>query len=63
VDYERFGVKEYWLIDPEVESFLFLQLQDGSYVAVPSENDAYHSKAIPRFVLDLARIKEAYRWE
>ena len=62
-DYERFGVMEYWIIDPEEDSFLFLRLQDGSYVAVPPESDAYRSTAIPGFVLDLARIKEVFRLE
>jgi Uma2 family endonuclease len=62
-DYERFGVKEYWIIDPEQDSFAFFRLQDGCYVAIPPEGDSYHSMAIPGFVLDLARIKEAFHLE
>jgi len=29
--YERYGVDEYWLVDPANETIIVLRLQDGSY--------------------------------
>ena len=32
--YERFGVKEYWIVDPETKAALGYFLEDGKYVAI-----------------------------
>jgi Uma2 family endonuclease len=60
-DYERFGVQEYWLIDPERESMTFYRLQFGRFVEVPPTGDTFASQAVPGFVLDLARVRETFK--
>jgi Uma2 family endonuclease len=35
--YERFGVKEYWIIDPETKLALCFQLVSGKYVKAGEE--------------------------
>ena len=42
-DYERFGVLEYWLIDPQRGSFTFLRLASGRYAEVAAEGDLFRS--------------------
>lgn len=61
--YERLGVPEYWLIDPERETFLFLRLAEGTYVEVAPDATSFHSIAVPGFALDLDRIRRRFkRW-
>ena len=60
-DYERFGVQEYWLIDPERKSMTFWRLSDGRFVEVDTAGDAFASEAVPGFVLDLARVRELFK--
>jgi len=59
-DYERCGVSEYWLVDPEVRAFTFYRLQDGRYVEVPPQDDKFASQALPGFVLDLSRVRRLF---
>lgn len=59
-DYERCGVGEYWLIDPQRDAFLFLRLAGGRFVAVPVEGDAYDAAVIPGLRLDLAAIRAVF---
>lgn len=59
-DYERFGVGEYWIMDPEQKSMTFLRLQDGRFVEVAPEGDVFHSSAVPGFELDLVRIRALF---
>ena len=60
-DYERFGVREYWLIDPEQESMTFFRLVGGRYIEVPPIGNTFPSEAIRGFTLDLARVRQAFR--
>ncbi len=60
-DYERFGVLEYWLIDPKRESMTFLRLSEGRYVEVPPEGDSFRSTAVPGFTLALAAVRDSWR--
>ncbi|THJ24377.1 MAG: Uma2 family endonuclease [Nitrospira sp. CG24E] len=58
--YERFGVQEYWLVDPDQNSLEILALQDGTYVHIcratrPTE---CASPLLPGLVLNLARLLE-----
>jgi Uma2 family endonuclease len=62
-DYERCGILEYWLIDPQEETMTFFRLIEGRYVAVPPQGNKFFSEAIPGFVLDLARLRRAFRLE
>ena len=52
-EYERGGVREYWLLDPERTLAEFNQLRpDGRYhLAAPDENGVFHSAVLPGFWL------------
>ncbi len=58
-DYERCGVREYWLIDPEREAMTFYRLRNAGYEAIQPEANRLASEAVPGFVLDLARVRKA----
>ena len=60
-DYGRFGVTEYWLIDPERKAMTFYRLQEGRFVEAPVEGDTFASEAVPGFVLDLTRVRETFK--
>ncbi|MBN2562309.1 MAG: Uma2 family endonuclease [Phycisphaerae bacterium] len=60
-DYERFGVREYWLIDPERTSMAFYRLEEGRFTEVPATGDTFASQAVAGFVLDLARVRETFK--
>lgn len=59
-DYERFGVQEYWLVDPERKSVRVHHLEDGRYLQVDCEDEAYPSRALPGFTMDLTRIRKHF---
>lgn len=59
-DHERFGVREYWLIDPENESFIAFQLKDGRYVENEVTGDTYETEVIPGSVLDVTRVRALF---
>lgn len=59
-DYERFGVREYWLIDPENEAMTFFRLRGDRFVEVPFDGDQFTSEAVPGFVLDVARVRDCF---
>lgn len=52
--YARFGVPEYWIVDPAARSFDFLVNDGGRYVVTPARDDAYHSAVTAELVIDLA---------
>jgi Uma2 family endonuclease len=54
LEYEREGVREYWLIDPRPgrRAMHMFRLQEGSYVPVqPDENGWFNSSVLPGFRL------------
>lgn len=59
-DYERSGVGEYWLIDPERHAMTFLRLQDGQFIDVAPAGDGFASHVVPGFILDLTRVRRAF---
>ena len=59
-DYERAGVLEYWLIDPERNEMIFFRLERGGFVEVAPQADGFASTAVPGFVLDLVRVRDAF---
>jgi Uma2 family endonuclease len=59
-EYERHGVAEYWLVDPEEGTIALWRLEDGRYADVTPAGDAYVSAAIPGFVLDLAAVRALF---
>lgn len=54
--YEKHGVQEYWLIDPERESATFYRLEGKEYKEIPTEGGIYRSQAIPGFWLEVDRL-------
>lgn len=59
-DYERAGVQEYWLIDPEKDSINFYRLTDAHFVEVPPTGEFYDSAVVPGFRLDLRVVRAAF---
>jgi len=59
-DYERFGVGEFWLIDPERRTFTFFVLEKGRFVAAEPDGDRFASRVVPGFFLDLAPVRALF---
>ena len=60
-DYERCGVREYWIIDPHQPSITFLRLRNGRFESVDTPGDSFASEAVPGFVLDLKPVRESFK--
>lgn len=56
--YKRFGVAEYWIIDPNNKAVEIYHLTDGIYdlTAFAVESGSLESSAIPGFSLDIVNI-------
>lgn len=51
-EYERAGVEEYWIVDPERRRAEFYRLREGAYEPVlPDAEGKLHSSALPGFFL------------
>lgn len=59
-DYERAGVGEYWLIDPEKEAFTFLLHRGGSFHEVAPAAQRHAASVLPGFELDLERVRRLF---
>lgn len=59
-DYERFGVREYWVIDPIRNATDFYALRNGCYEPMPVADDKLRSVAIPGFELDLVQVRALF---
>lgn len=55
-EYQKAGVKEYWLIDPISEEVLFYRLVDGVYKAQSAENDRYRTQLLPKLEIKLNQL-------
>lgn len=52
-EYERGGVKEYWLFDPRHRETTFYHLDEaGKYVQIKPQNGVYTTPLLPKFKLD-----------
>ncbi|HMN42263.1 MAG TPA: Uma2 family endonuclease [Phycisphaerales bacterium] len=65
-DYERFGINEYWIVDPMSRKLTFLRLTTGragkaAYKPVPVKGSIFASTAIAGFKLDIAAVKKLMR--
>ena len=63
--YEQFGVREYWIVDPELETVKVYRLIDGAYgkpMLLSRENkDVLESPLLPGFQCDLVKfLREAF---
>jgi Uma2 family endonuclease len=59
-DYERHGVEEYWIIDPELREMTFYHLRQGLFVRRTPEAGKIASKTIPGFVLDVVWLEKLF---
>lgn len=50
--YEKHGVKEYWIIDPDEQRATFLCLHKGKFEEVTTVENIFHSRVLPGFWLD-----------
>ena len=60
-DYERFRVREYWLIDPDIDLFTAFHLESGRFVETVLTGETYSTDVIPGFVLDLVRVRRKFQ--
>jgi Uma2 family endonuclease len=57
-DYERFGVDEYWIIDPAAKrQFSCLRRKGDALVGVTVPARSFKSQAVPGFALDLVALR------
>ncbi|MCH7813319.1 MAG: Uma2 family endonuclease [Planctomycetes bacterium] len=59
-DYQRCGVPEYWIIDPQQGAMTFYRHRDGRYAEIKPEGNSFTSEAVVGFTLDLARLRQAF---
>lgn len=57
-DYGRFGVREYWVVDPASGSVRCFRAADGEMGESAVRGDHLESLAIPGFALDLRPLRE-----
>lgn len=57
-DYERYGVQEYWLVDPREEHIRTFALEGGKYVllGIAGRGDHVVSRTFPELKLDPAQV-------
>jgi Uma2 family endonuclease len=60
-DYERFGITEYWLVDPQEQAFTCLRLKVARLMPVTITGRWFASEAIPGFKLDLTSLRRVLR--
>jgi len=58
IEYEKAGVKEYWIIDPTMKRMDVYFLQRKSYVKIEEKDKAIHSKVLPGLF-----IRPEWLWE
>ncbi|MDH4154941.1 MAG: Uma2 family endonuclease [Nitrospira sp.] len=58
--YERYGVREYWIVDPELETIKIHRLTDQGYVRAPEltheAHDSLSSPLLPGFQMPLTDL-------
>lgn len=59
--YAESGVAEYWLVDPEAETFEFLVLREGTYSLRLPADGTFHSLAIEGLTVDLEAFWKTVR--
>lgn len=56
-DYQRFGVREYWVVDPESGSVRCWRRRGKRFVEVRVRDETLRCAALPGFGLDLTRLR------
>jgi Uma2 family endonuclease len=54
--YAKFGISEFWLVDPHAQLFEFLLNEQGRFVVSASIDDVYHSTRCPEIEIDLRQF-------
>lgn len=57
-DYDRFGVGEYWVLDPDTLGVRVWRREGGRFVVAPTAGERIESTAIPGVCLDLSAIRQ-----
>lgn len=52
--YAKYGVSEYWIVDPATRAFDFLILDQGRYAIAQQPDNRYQSSKLPEVEIDLA---------
>ncbi len=52
-NYARYGVKEYWIVDPAEQRFEFYVLEKGDFATIKPEGNVYQSSVVEGFELDI----------
>ncbi len=59
-DYEKAGVREYWIVNPDDLTISVLVLRDGQYRANKTGDAGPCSVVLPGFALDIERLKSLF---
>jgi len=59
-DYERAGIMEYWIIEPEQNTMTFYRFKGDRYIEIKPQGDTLPSEALPGFTLDLVRLRRSF---
>lgn len=54
--YARYGVAEYWSVDPDSQMLEFLINENGGYVVQSPANDRYQSSRLPEVIIEIAEF-------
>lgn len=62
--YAKYGVAEYWIVDPRPRTFSFFLLEERRYVVATGVDNRYQSPRLPEVEIDLATFwaEVAQRW-
>lgn len=60
-DYERCGVGEYWIVDPDHDSLTFLRHDGQKFVEVAPAGDAFASQVVEGFVLNISDVRATFK--
>ena len=54
--YARYGVGEYWIVEPEAQVIQFLINENGQFVVQSSTNNRYKSSRLPEVEIDMPAL-------
>ena len=54
--YAQYGVREYWLVDPEARTVIVYALEDGRFRLLPNEGGIARSLVLPELAIDVAEL-------